>query len=55
MKREEMKFTVRLAGAGNPDHEQFFDGEVLSPSLQKRCASVLECQRAVRLIGRQLG
>ena len=48
MKSDHATFTVSLASAGNPDHRQFFDGGIFAPSVQKRCASVAECQQAVR-------
>jgi hypothetical protein len=39
-------YTVTLRSAGNPDHGEFFDQGVLSPTLEVECATVSECQEA---------
>lgn len=46
MTRGEPVFTVILKSAGNPDHGEFFDDDVLSPTIERECGSLFECQRA---------
>ena len=48
MKREKANYTVTLKSAGNPDHGQFLNSGILSPTIQKHCSSIDECRQAVR-------